>query len=106
MNGVGPPFSASTEYNLSTDKRTRVALFACKVDLVAGEGVSIVTAQAEDAQHNVHRLAVEYVGKVPGFDWLTQVNVRLPTELAGAGDVWVSITVRGVASNRARLAVQ
>jgi predicted enzyme related to lactoylglutathione lyase len=33
------------------------------------------------------------------LDWLTQVVVRLPDELAQAGDVWVSVNLRGQTSN-------
>ena len=30
---------------------------------------------------NAYPLTVEFVGKVPGFDWLTQVLVKLPDNL-------------------------
>jgi len=64
------------------------------------EDSSIVTAQAEGSNGNVNPVAVEYVGRVSGFDWLTQVNVILPEQLEGAGDVLLSIKVRGVVSNK------
>ena len=75
-------------------------LFAAGLELMPGENISVVTAQAEDSAHRVYPLTVEYVGRVPNFDWLTQVNVRLPEGLAGAGDVLVSVFVRGAASNK------
>jgi uncharacterized protein (TIGR03437 family) len=49
--------------------------------LLAGENSSAVTAKAEDAALNVFPLTVEFAGKAPPFDWLTQVVVRLPDNL-------------------------
>ena len=99
------PFSVLTPHNFSADGRTRVMLFAANAELRPGEGASVVTAQAEDSQGRVYPLPVEYAGRVPGFSFLTQVNVRLPDELAGRGDVWVSLSVRGVVSNKALVSV-
>jgi uncharacterized protein (TIGR03437 family) len=48
-------------------------------------------------------LPVEFVGKVPNFDWLTQVNVRLPDGLANIDHVSVSITLHGMTSNKANI---
>ncbi|PYS49944.1 MAG: hypothetical protein DMF68_08625 [Acidobacteria bacterium] len=93
-------FPISTSYNFSADQRTRIMLFAINLELLAGEDVSAVTAQAEDSQHRIYPLTVEYIGKVPGFDWLTQVNVKLSDALANAGDVWLSIGLRGAVSSK------
>ena len=65
-----------------------------------GETISVVTAQTEDSAHTTYPLTVEYVGKVPNFDWLTQVNVRLPDGISGPGDFLVSISLRGAMSNK------
>lgn len=81
------------------DPRTRVALFGINVDLNPGENASAVTATARDSQSRSYSLKVEFVGKVPKQDWLRQVVVRLPDELANAGDVWISITLHGQTSN-------
>lgn len=75
-------------------------LFALGLELLPGEDISVVTAQAEDSAHNVYPLVVESVGKESSFDWFTQVNVRLPDGLAGAGDVLVSVSLRGAVSNK------
>ncbi len=48
---------------------------------------------------------MEYVGKVAGAEAITQLNVKLADELSSAGDVWVSISVRGVMSNQAVIAL-
>jgi uncharacterized delta-60 repeat protein len=99
------PFSLFSDLNFSADRRTRITLFAINVDLQAGEDTSVVTAQAEDSLQRIFVLPVEYVGKVPNFGWLNQVNVRLPDELANGGDVGVRISLRGVASNRALVSI-
>lgn len=98
---VRDPFSITTTLNFSADQRTRLMLFATNAALLPGESASVITAQAEDSQHRVFTLPVEFVGQVPGFDWLTQINVKLPDELTNAGDVQVSINVRGLVSNKA-----
>jgi uncharacterized protein (TIGR03437 family) len=100
------PFPVLTPYDFSPDARTRVMLFAADVDAASAENVSAVTAQAEDSQHKVYPLAVEFVGKVPGFEWLTQVVVKLPDELSNAGEVLVSINVRGTSSNKVPLGIK
>jgi uncharacterized protein (TIGR03437 family) len=76
------------------------------VELQAGENLSIVTAQAEDLQQTVYPLTVEYVGNVSNLKWLAQINVRLPDNLANAGDVLVSIKVRGVQSNKVVVSIR
>jgi uncharacterized delta-60 repeat protein len=103
---VRDPFSVLTSYNFSSDRHTRVMLFAVNVELKPGEDASVITAQAEDSQQRVFPLTVEYAGKVPGFDWLTQINVKLTDELESAGNIRVSVRVRGVQSNTALLSVR
>jgi uncharacterized protein (TIGR03437 family) len=100
------PFTISTGYNFSFDQRTRVMLFAVGLELMPGEDASVVTVQAEDSEHKIYPFTVEYVGKVPDFDWLTQVNVRLPDGLPHASDVLVSISLRGASSNKALMGIR
>ena len=100
------PFSVLTLQNFSPDRQARVALFAVHLELGAGEDSSAVTAQAEDAAQRIYPLSVEYVGKVPLFDWLSQVIVKLPGEIAGAGDVMVSIKLRGASSNKVLIKIK
>jgi hypothetical protein len=97
---VRDPFPVVTSQNFSSDRHSRVMLFAVNVDLRPGENASTVTAQAEDSTHRIYPLPVESVGKVPGYDWLTQVVVKLPDELGSAGDVSVSINFRSATSNK------
>jgi uncharacterized protein (TIGR03437 family) len=58
-----------------------------------------VTAHAVDAQLTNYDLTVEYVGTLPTFFGFTQVVVKLPDGIVNAGDLQVSITVRGKPSN-------
>ncbi|MEP6707770.1 MAG: hypothetical protein ABJC05_09630, partial [Pyrinomonadaceae bacterium] len=103
---VRDPFPLTTINNFSLDQRTRISLFAVGLELMSGEDVSVVTAQAEDVGHTIYPLKVEYVGKVPGFDWLTQANVRLPDTFIAAGDVLVSISLHGAVSNKVTISIK
>jgi hypothetical protein len=97
---VRDPFPVPTSANFSLDQRTRVMLFATGLELLPGESISVVTAEVEDSAHKIYPLTVEYVGKMSNFDWCTQINVRLPDGLFAAGDVLVSVSVRGAKSNK------
>ncbi|PYS24520.1 MAG: hypothetical protein DMF72_04710, partial [Acidobacteria bacterium] len=48
---VRDPFPISTLLNFGPDQRTRVMLFATGLELMTGENISVVTAQAEDSGH-------------------------------------------------------
>jgi hypothetical protein len=100
------PVVALNNFMQGRDPRTRVALFGINLDLMPGENASAVTAQARDSQSRNYSLNVEFVGKVPTLDWLTQVIVRLPDELANAGDVWISIKLHGQTSNEVLFGVK
>jgi hypothetical protein len=99
------PFPLTQPYPFSADTRTRVMLFARNLELGPGETASVVTAEAEDAARTRYPLTVEYVGLVPGYDWLSQVVVRLHDNMGDVGDVLVGIRLRGVASNRVRVGI-
>jgi hypothetical protein len=94
------PFAVAALRNLAADGHTRVALFLVGVSLDPADASS-VTAQAEDSQHRVFDLPVEAAGVVKNLTWMSQVTIRLPDALSGAGDVGVAVSVRGVASNKA-----
>jgi len=80
-------------------------LFAGNLRLAPGEGREAVTADAEDASHNIYPLQVEHVGPVPDQQWVTSVVVRLNEQMGDIGDVLVRIYYKGIASNRVRVAV-
>ena len=101
------PFVVNTPQtrNLGADGRTRVTLLVVGVRLAAPGEEAFVTARAVDSQQRVFDLPVEAVGGAKNLSWLAQVTALLPAELSGAGDVSVSVTVRGVESNKATLRV-
>ena len=100
------PFPITNVFNFSADQRTRTMLFGINMDLLPGEDSSAVTVRAEDAQAGVYPMTVEFVGKIPGFDWLTEVVVRLPDTLPANQSVLVSATLRGKTTNKVRVRIQ
>ena len=100
---VRDPFPLTNIFNFSADRRTRLMLFGMNLNLLPGENASAVIARAEDAALNIYPLTVEFVGKVPGFDWLTEVVVRLPDNTPAAQSLLVSVTLHGRTSNKVRV---
>jgi reprolysin-like metallo-peptidase family M12B len=100
------PFPITAINNFSLDQRTRVALFAVGLELIPGEDTSVVSAQAKDANDKIYPLPVEFVGKVPGFPWLTQLVVKLPGEFFGVGDLLISLQVHGTTSNTVLIGIR
>ena len=93
---VRDPFAVTNPHYFGADKRTRVVLFPTNLKVTPG---LVVTAKAVDSQQTNHILPVEYVGSLPTFLGFTQVVVKLPDGIVNAGDLQVSITVRGRTSN-------
>jgi uncharacterized protein (TIGR03437 family) len=93
---VRDPFAVTNLHYFGADKRSRVVLFPTNLKLTPG---LVVTAQAVDSQQVNHSLPVEFVGSLPAFLGFTQVVVRLPDGIVNAGDLRVSITVRGRTSD-------
>lgn len=106
VTAVRDPVTVIDTRNFSADQRTRLAFFVQSVDLLPAESLSVISAQARDAQNVVYPLAVESAVKVPNMDWLTQVVVKLPDTLIGKGDVQVSVTVRGIQSQQVTVRIQ
>jgi uncharacterized protein GlcG (DUF336 family) len=80
-------------------------LFVMNLSLQAGDNVSSITVEAEDATHHVYQLPVEYIGNVPDQPWATSLVVRLNDSMIDVGDVLVGVSYRGASSNRVRLAL-
>lgn len=99
------PFQLQNPVPFGSDARTRVMLFATNLTLAGEENASAVSADAEVATRFRYPLTVEYVGAVPGQNWLTAVVVRLHDNLGDAGDVLVGITYHGFTSNRVRIGI-
>ncbi|HKR14605.1 MAG TPA: PQQ-dependent sugar dehydrogenase [Pyrinomonadaceae bacterium] len=97
------PFSIVNPFNFAADQRTRLSLFIENLDLLPGEDSSAITARAEDGNLNVFPLDVEFAGKVPGLQQFTQVIVRLHPGIPANQPIFVSVTLRGQTSNKARV---
>ena len=103
---VREPFDLFTLQNLSSDKRTRIVLFASNLDIPLGGDTSEVKVFAENAMLGSVPVSIEHMGKVPFFNFLTQIQIILPDTLANTGDVWIRVSWRGVSSNQARISIK
>jgi hypothetical protein len=99
------PFRVLAPLPFSTDGRTRITLFVVGVLLDLSD-LPFVTIQAEDTQQRVFNLPCEATTRVKNLSWMSQVTVRLPDTLVGAGDLNVSVAVRGMVSNKAPLRIE
>lgn len=97
---VRDPFRVTSNNNFSLDNQTRVMLLVANVDLQPGDNTSVITAEAR-VQGQSYPLIVEAVEKIPSFEWITQVVVRLPDELRSLSETQVSVKARGQPSNEA-----
>lgn len=99
------PFSTTAEIKFGPDHATRIMLFAMNLNLQPGDTANALTADAEDAAHNIYPLTVENVRQVPDQPWAMSIVMRLPDNLPQTGDVLVRISYRGLASNRVRVGI-
>ncbi len=97
------PFALVNQFNFSADHRTRLSLFVENLNLLPSENSSAVSALAENSSGTDFPLLVEFVGKVPGFEQFTQVIVRLDSGIPANQPIFVSVTLRGQTSNKARV---
>ena len=78
-------------------------LFASGIaDRLPSESVSV---QIVDVLNRSYPLVVEDVRKVPNFDWLTQIVVKLPDSIDIQGDYRISLTFRGTTGNNAAISI-
>jgi uncharacterized protein GlcG (DUF336 family) len=99
------PFTAVAPVQLGSGPSTRIMVFAMNLRLQIGETAGVVTADAEDVDHNVHTLIAEHVGTVPDQPWATSVVLRLDANIGDVGDVLVRINYHGMVSNRVRVGI-
>lgn len=100
------PFPIRTAVNLGSDQRTRLLLFATNVDFLAGETLSAMTVRATDSRGLSYDLAVEQVRKMTNFSWFSLVIVRLPDDTTISGDLVLSLSMHGSASNSVRIGIK
>jgi hypothetical protein len=98
------PFHILSLHNFATDGHTRITLFLVGVILEPADA-PFVSVQAEDSQQHVFDLPVEGTARVKNLSWMSQVTVRLPDALNAAGNLNVSVTVRGKVSNKAAIRI-
>jgi hypothetical protein len=94
------PFSVLNPSNLlnrSSDRNTRLVIFASNLHLSAGEPSSAVIVNLIDGSNQSFDVSAEYVEQVPGLDF-TQVVFRLPDKLA-AGTCTLQLRAHGQFSN-------
>ncbi len=78
---ITQPFSIFQPMDFADDGMARVVLFSKNIEKASSPSQVAVTA--EDPNHLVYPLPVEFVGNVAGQSWLKQVNLRL---LPGIGE--------------------
>ena len=100
---VTDPFPLSNPFNFSSDHRTRVMIFASNLSLLPNEDSSAVTAQAENDLAKVFPLTVEFVGALPGIQGFTEVIIRLSDDMPMNQDLFISLKLHGITSNKARI---
>src|SRR5207302_347462 len=93
------PFTLNNPNNFA-DPRTRLMLLSANLDLGPGDGPSIVAAQADDGKGHTYPLTVEWVGRLPNFDWITVVIAKLPDELANTDHALISVAAHNQLSNQ------
>ena len=99
------PFSTTPTFDFNSDHRNRIMIFAFNLYKFADDGVDAFKVDAEDASHRHYSLPVEFAGPVPGFEGITQINVRLSDDLGDVGDVLIGLTLHGIATNRVRVGI-
>jgi hypothetical protein len=99
------PFKLAYDYPWSSDKRTRILLYAANLHLQPGETAQAVSADVQDAAGRIYPLTVEFVGEIAELPWLTRLVVRLNDDLKDVGDVLVRIKYHGISSNRVRVGI-
>lgn len=102
---MSEPFRLSAPHPISADGRNRITFFVVGV-LLGPSDLPFVTVQAEDSQQRLFDLPCEATARAKNFRWMSQVTIRLPDTLAGAGDLKVSVQVRGLVSNKASIRVE
>ncbi|MBA3767188.1 MAG: DUF1800 domain-containing protein [Acidobacteria bacterium] len=99
------PFPLTMPVPFSADTRNRIVFFVMNLDLLAGEGTNALTADAEDASYRHYTFKVENVTPLPGYEWMSQVTVRLSDDIGDVGDVLVRFNLHGMSSNRVRVGI-
>lgn len=98
------PFPVTAPFRLGLDQKTRIMIFAHNAQLSAGETSAVVSAQLELGAQVVP-VEVEYVGPLSRAPGITMIVIKLPDGITALTNAQVSITVRGLPSNKAIVTV-
>ena len=100
------PFPLTSTLLSDGRERTRIFVFGIDLGLLPGEDVEAVTAEAEDSAQVRYPLRVEFVSPLAELPQISQIVLRLNRDLEDTGEVLVTVTVHGRASNKVRIAIQ
>jgi hypothetical protein len=98
---VAQPFSIFEPMDFANDSMARVLIFAKNLEQV--NNASQVMLTAEDPNHLVYPLPVEFVGNVASQSWLKQLNIRLLPAIGDNKCFKLRLFVDGLQSNPARV---
>jgi murein DD-endopeptidase MepM/ murein hydrolase activator NlpD len=99
------PYTPSTSNPIVPDGIRRATILISNLELPAGEPLmnGDVVILAEDSDLQSHLVNIDYMGKIPGQNWLTQLNLKLPSASNIVGDLWLRVNFLGTLSNRVRI---
>jgi uncharacterized protein (TIGR03437 family) len=97
VNGAGAIAATPVSLGSSTDQAYLI-LFGTGLQAAGTAGVKVSVGGSN--------LQVQYAGPQCCFTGLDQVNVLLPTSLAGKGNVGIQLTANGLAANTVNLTIQ
>ena len=100
-----PPTAANTAFDLNT----KIVLYVTNVELLGGEAAEAFRVYSEDANGRVYRFPVLELKLIDEKNLIYALTVKLTDEMGlweqppEKGDVLLSVTWRGLQSNRVRL---
>ena len=98
---VTQPFSIFHPMDFANDDMSRVVVFA--KNLEQAKSASEIKVYAEDPNHLVYPLPVEFIGSVAGQGWFKQVNIRLLPSIGGGKCFKLRLYYDNLESNPARV---
>jgi len=102
------PFPKLTDFNLSSDARTRASIFVANLDLPPGEFLSDgdLRVNAESAvDHTSYPADVEFVTSLEDLTTFHHLIVKLPDDPGVIGDFLLRLNFLGSFSNTARITI-
>jgi murein DD-endopeptidase MepM/ murein hydrolase activator NlpD len=102
------PFPKLTDFNLSSDTRTRTSIFVANLDLPPGEFLSEgdLRVNAESAvDHTSYPAEVEFVTSLEDLTTFHHLVVKLPEDPGVIGDFLLRLNFLGSFSNTARITI-